>query len=399
MRSFIGVLPCIALSVLAWGNYGPLMHHGQSGMGESRLRPFIGVGLAYFLIAVVVPIIVLRSKGEKGSWTLSGMIWSLSAGAVGAIGALGIILALSYRGNPVYVMPLVFGCAPVVNTFVTMFMSRTFKEASGIFYAGVLLVALGAAGVLVFKPAKPHDAKDTVTVTENGDKVTFTRGEIETSMPKEKLMTDPELAADRRDYRKFAPLSYYERMMIPLSIIATALCWGSYGPVLHTGQMKMQGSRLRPFLCVGLSYFVIAVVVPLAMLAAWNEPGGWTMTGMFWSLGAGAAGAFGALGIIMAFNFGGKPIFVMPLVFGGAPVINTFTSVYEQGAWGQISPTFFASLGLVIAGAVTVLVFAPKPGHKPAAKDEPKPADVIRERREPVEPSDEDAAAAAAHEE
>ena len=34
-------------------------------------------------------------------------------------------------------------------------------------------------------------------------------------------------------------------------------------------------------------------------------------------------GAIGALGIILAFNFGGKPVYVMPLVFGGAPVITT----------------------------------------------------------------------------
>ena len=42
--------------------------------------------------------------------------------------------------------------------------------------------------------------------------------------------------------------------------------------------------------------------------------------GTAWSLGGGAVGAIGALGVIMAFNLGGKPVYVMPLVFGGAPV-------------------------------------------------------------------------------
>ena len=40
-------------------------------------------------------------------------------------------------------LPLVFGCAPIVNTFVTMAMARTFREAGPIFYAGIITVAIG----------------------------------------------------------------------------------------------------------------------------------------------------------------------------------------------------------------------------------------------------------------
>src|SRR5690606_15339274 len=87
-----------------------------------------------------------------------------------------------------------------------------------------------------------------------------------------------------------------------------------------------------------------------------------------WSLAGGAAGAIGALGIIMAFNFGGKPIYVMPLVFGGAPVINTFTTLVKSGRGiADASPIFYAGLIVVAVGAVTVLVFAPKPGKQPAS--------------------------------
>ncbi len=72
----------------------------------------------------------------------------------------------------------------------------------------------------------------------------------------------------------------------------------------------------------------------------------------------------------MAFNFGGKPIFVMPLVFGGAPVVNTFVSVTQAGQWGQLHAMFYAGLIVVVAGAVTVLVFAPKPApHHPPTSD------------------------------
>ena len=153
--------------------------------------------------------------------------------------------------------------------------------------------------------------------------------------------------------------------MIPLSIALTALCWGCYGPVLHKGQMKMSGSRLRPFLCVGLAYFAIAVVVPFILVPIFPEPGEWKPAGTVWSLAGGAAGAVGALGIIMAFTFGGKPIFVMPLVFGCAPVVNTAVTIWHEGTAAFVTTGFYVSLLLVVAGAVTVLVFAPKAGHKP----------------------------------
>jgi hypothetical protein len=150
------------------------------------------------------------------------------------------------------------------------------------------------------------------------------------------------------------------------------MSWGAYGPVLHKGQAKMGGGRLRPFLCVGLAYFAIAVIVPWILLGSgiFEEPGGWNVWGVFWSLLAGAAGAVGALGIIYAFNFGGKPIFIMPLVFGFAPVVNTLTETASKNLLGQVSFYFIGSLAMVIVGAIIVLVFAPR-GPKPKPANEP----------------------------
>jgi hypothetical protein len=152
-------------------------------------------------------------------------------------------------------------------------------------------------------------------------------------------------------------------VVVTLCIAMTALCWGVYGPLLHKGQMLMQGSRLRPLVCVGVAYFVIAVVLPTVKLLIQSEESSFTYNGTLWSLAGGAAGALGALGVIMAFNFGGKPIYVMPLVFGCAPVINTLIGIQIQGA-GTINPFFYAGLILVVVGAVTVLVFAPRSGPK-----------------------------------
>ena len=402
MRNLISVLLFVVLAFLSWGIYGPTLHVGQQKLGiplqPSSLRAFFCVGLAYFFIAVLVPLAILKLRGEKGRWTLTGMFWSFAGGAAGAIGALGIILAFKFRGSPVYVMPLVFGLAPVVNTFVTMRMAKTFRQANLLFFAGVIVVAIGAGGVLFFQPM----AKD-VSVTDAKGTITVVKRELVDGTPKETTWkvkdfserdTKPELEEPYKLYVRWKPLTLGQRFMIPLAIALAALSWGSYGPVLHKGQMKMDGSRLRPFLCVGLAYFVIAVLVPSSLMRIFDEPGSFKFDGVVWALAGGAAGAVGALGIILAFNFGGKPIYVMPLVFGGAPVVNTLTTILSEGNLQAVGPFFLASLLLVIGGAVTVLIFAPRGGKhgaethsvpaKPTARPLPKiasppPADAEHE--------------------
>ncbi len=331
MRGMFTVVFFTMVTAVCWGVYGPVLHNGAHDMGGS-LRPFVCVGLAYFLIAVLVPLALLRIRPEPGAWTTTGMIWSLAAGAAGAIGAMGIIMAFKFGGKPIYVMPLVFGGAPVVNTFFTMALGKNYRQAGPIFYAGLILVITGAVTVLLFKPGAPGGGANV------------------------------------------SGLSLASLVKVAIAIGVVALSWGVYGPVLHKGQMAMRGSRLRPLICVGLAYFVIAVLGAGSLLA--TEEGKFTVAGSLWSLLGGATGAIGALGIILAFTFGGKPVYVMPLVFGGAPVINTFTTMFAAGTWGQAHPVFFAGLLLVVAGAVTVLIFAPKgaPHAAPPKQAVPVPA-------------------------
>ncbi len=167
------------------------------------------------------------------------------------------------------------------------------------------------------------------------------------------------------------------------SIGLTAICWGVYGPVLHWGQEAMSGSRLRAFLCVGLAYFVIAVIVPIIMMRGMETDKSFSFQGVLWSSVAGAAGAIGALGIVLAMSNGGKPSFVMPLVFGLAPVVNAFFTIYWTGKWSEISPFFLAGLIMVGMGAAMVLAFAPsgKPAHAaPGAKEKTPPAASAAEK-------------------
>ena len=326
---FLFVIASIALTVLSWGMYGPVLHRGQQDMDHTRLLPFFFVGVAYFFIAVAVPAVLLRTRGESGRWTTGGGFWSLLAGAAGALGALGIILAFESGGSPFFVMPIVFGGAPIVNSLITARMNRLTSEIGPVFIAGLMMVILGAVTVLIFKPSSSPTggASDSV-----------------------------------------------QWIWLISAITGTVLCWGAYGPFLHRGQMKMQGSRLRPLLCVGLAYFAIAVVVP-TMLLSGGLDGGWgafRISGTCWSLAAGAAGVLGSLGIIMAFNWGGKPIYVMPLVFGGAPVINTFWTIIRRTDGSSISPFFWAGLILVIGGSALVLVFSPKGNTGPTKSPSPK---------------------------
>ena len=108
MRSSLTFLTFVLLTTVTWGVYGPLLHVGQTEMGDNgqpaAWRPFICVGLAYFLIAVVYPGFVLLTKGESGNWSLGGLFWSSIAGAIGAVGALAIIFAFKYGGDPLYVI-------------------------------------------------------------------------------------------------------------------------------------------------------------------------------------------------------------------------------------------------------------------------------------------------------
>ncbi|HUE71245.1 MAG TPA: hypothetical protein VMP01_10200 [Pirellulaceae bacterium] len=166
-----------------------------------------------------------------------------------------------------------------------------------------------------------------------------------------------------------------------ISIMGTAIFWGVYGPLLQKGHMLMGSGRLRPFICVGVAYILVAIIGPIVvmMMTGMEKEGGlasgWTTSGVIWSLIAGMAGALGALGMILAFNFGGKPSYVPPLIFGLAPVVNTFFAMYLNPAlWTKMTPVqssfFGAGLILVAVGAVTVLVAAPKAGP-PAGKEPP----------------------------
>jgi hypothetical protein len=153
-------------TALFWGTYGPLLQKGHQYMAtDGRLRPFICVGIAYLLVAIIGPIVVMYSTGiDRGDglfhhWTFSGIVWSTVAGGVGALGAFTLIMALGAGGprSVGYVMPMVFGFAPMISTLTSMYFNKTFDQMSPFFAAGLILIVAGAVTILFTAP-KPKQA-------------------------------------------------------------------------------------------------------------------------------------------------------------------------------------------------------------------------------------------------
>lgn len=142
----------VAGAVLSWGVYGAMLHQGQVKLG-SPMRALLCVGVAYFLIGVLVPLVVLTAQGQGLSgFNRAGTTGATVAGALGALGAVCIIYSFRTGGTPTYVMPLVFGGAPLVNVLYTMYIHPPRVAPHPMLYVGFLITAIGAATVLYFKP-------------------------------------------------------------------------------------------------------------------------------------------------------------------------------------------------------------------------------------------------------
>jgi hypothetical protein len=137
------------------------------------------------------------------------------------------------------------------------------------------------------------------------------------------------------------------------------LCWGTYGVALHKGQVLLGNNPMKALLCVGVAYFLIGVLVPVASLTGNGGVTGLGSAGAIWAGLGGALGALGAVCIIFAFRNGGLPNYVMPLVFGGAPVINVLVSMATHPPKTAPNPLLYVGFVLAVAGAGMVLYYKP----------------------------------------
>lgn len=121
---------------LAWGTYVPLIFYGGSELGgkpASRILAILCVGVAYFVIAVLFPLyLFLSGKEQWPELKTTGLVFSGLAGVAGAVGALCVVFAskaavdaaksagLDATTYRLYIAPLIFGLAPVINTLISL---------------------------------------------------------------------------------------------------------------------------------------------------------------------------------------------------------------------------------------------------------------------------------------
>jgi hypothetical protein len=155
--------------------------------------------------------------------------------------------------------------------------------------------------------------------------------------------------------------------------LLTVFSWGVYGVILHKGRGYMpMGSEaphagLKAFLFVCIAYALIGIATAVLLKlrgSAWSFTG----QGVRWSFVAGAAGAIGAFALVLALGSaaqiykGAAAAAVMPIVFAGAPVINTITALVMHppaGGFKSLPVPFLLGCVLAATGAFLVARFAP----------------------------------------
>lgn len=166
----------VALAGLAWGTYVPIIFYGGNELGgkpNARLMAVLCVGVAYFVIGVLLPLVMFFTGVQPWPELKStGLIFSGLAGVAGAVGAICVIFATKAavdagRQLPepdpnafkIFIAPLIFALAPVINVLVS---SLWHPKPGAPFHfdvelpgwklwAGIVLVSAGAALVLLSK--------------------------------------------------------------------------------------------------------------------------------------------------------------------------------------------------------------------------------------------------------
>jgi len=175
-------------------------------------------------------------------------------------------------------------------------------------------------------------------------------------------------------------------------VILAGLAWGTYVPIIFFGGQLLSplnaqgaavgvGGRLASILCVGVSYFVLAVLVPIALMATRDDAkADWKGVGLVFSALAGVAGAVGAICVIFAskaavdqakldgINPATYRVYIAPLIFCLAPLINTLLSLIwhpnaKTGDWAVFHldiPGWKLWAGILMVAIGTFLVLMSK---------------------------------------
>lgn len=209
----------VILAGLSWGTYVPIIFFGGSELGGkpgARLAAIVCVGVAYLVLAIVIPGIIFltnQQQREDVNLTTNGLVFASLAGVMGAVGAICVVFAskeamgagseefkteraaLVEKQNAapeaekeaigtqitaldkdkeahltkyrILIAPLIFSIAPIVNTLLSSFWDpkpgkwANFEWNSPplLFWLGILLVAVGTGLVLYSKEQAEQERK------------------------------------------------------------------------------------------------------------------------------------------------------------------------------------------------------------------------------------------------
>jgi hypothetical protein len=208
----------VILAGLSWGTYVPIIFFGGSELSAKpgiggRLMAIICVGVAYLVLAIVIPVIVFLMNQEAWKDTNkidsapAGYVFAALAGVMGAVGAICVVFASNAAAKEgreqfgaevaavekerdeatdpavkaakqeeitalqetkesregkyrILIAPLIFSIAPIVNTLLASFWHPKkgvwnagfeWKDPGLLFWLGIVLVAAGTGLVLYAK--------------------------------------------------------------------------------------------------------------------------------------------------------------------------------------------------------------------------------------------------------
>lgn len=141
-----------------WGLYGPTLAKARTADPDlSPFKPYVAIGVAYLVIAIIGGVVGMWLKGDNFQFTGIGARWGVLAGTLGALGALTLTLCMFTGGakHPQSMMPIVFGGAVTITALYTIYASGGKLQASPMLWLGIGLMFVA---VIIITSNTPHAA-------------------------------------------------------------------------------------------------------------------------------------------------------------------------------------------------------------------------------------------------
>lgn len=333
---------CTVIGFICWAHYGIGAKFSSEGYHHASELTFFWVCAVYAVLGTGLALALIKIQNDTAAFPARAKLWSAIAGLVGAGGAVCVIKAMKV-GNPLFVMPLVFGPAQAFNALFTKLLQGFKNRPNKWFWVG--LVGLVAFSFMV-QTLKGGGGVDTVEKIQGGSWLIWT--------------------------------------------LMAAGCWGMYGVASRLSVMesskasKGHGSHLKVLLGVSLVYALFGLGTWLFGATGLAKPiTGETLfesnPGIYFGIFTGLVGLGGAAMVIPANSVAGSPgpIVVMAIVFMGAAGVNAVASILWEWAYKGTDPHVTVPFVVSLAGlAVSGLIFSlnsPNRPAKPAAAAPPEP--------------------------